>query len=63
MFVRRRWYVLESLQLPAMIALDVMRRRSTLQQLVLRDDGRIGRPLVRAVQLRLPSGEAIHHLL
>jgi hypothetical protein len=49
--------------LPAVIALDGMRRGFTLHQLVLRDDRRIGGPLIRAIQLHVPLGEALDQLL
>ena len=46
-----------------MIAFDGIRRHFTLHQLVLRNDRGIGRPLVRAIHVPIPFGQAIHHLL
>jgi hypothetical protein len=49
--------------LPAMIALNGMRRGFALDQLVLRDDRRICALLVRAVYFHIPSRQAIDQLL
>src|SRR5262245_35490595 len=51
------------MSLPARMALNGLRRGVALDQLVMRDDRRRGRPLIRAIQLYLPRGQAIHHLL
>jgi hypothetical protein len=49
--------------LPAMITLNGMGRCFALDQLVLRDDRRIRRPLIRAIQLYIPLYQAIDQLL
>jgi hypothetical protein len=49
--------------LPVVIALNVMRRRFALDQPVLRDDGRIRSPFVRAVHVHVPLRKAIDQLL
>ena len=51
------------MSLTAMITFDGIRRHFTLHQLVLRNDRGIGRPLVRAIHVPIPFGQAIHHLL
>jgi hypothetical protein len=46
-----------------MIPLDVMGSRFALDKFLLRYDGRIGPPFVRAVHLHVPLRQTIHHLL
>jgi hypothetical protein len=51
------------MSLPAMMVLNGMRRGFALDQFIPRNDRRIGRPLLRAIQLYIPLGQAVHHLL
>jgi hypothetical protein len=53
----------EPVALPTVIPFDIVRGRFTLHQLVLRDDRRICSPLICAIQLHIPLGEALDHLL